>query len=162
MDRRISEKKAKYRNQIAVGRCFLLALAAMTLVNQLLLMLGLDYHFLVSAAVPYYLNWVCVKMGLSGLLPALAAVASLALDGLYCACWALSRRRRIWLTAALGAYALDTLLLIVFTFTMLENPSSTLLEILTHVGGLGLLAVADRAAGDLSRMRRSARRGSGV
>lgn len=162
MDRRLSARKAKARHQVAAGRFCLLIVVAFSLVNQLFLALGVEYHFLISAALPYYLNWTCSRMGLQGAVPILAAVVTVALYGAYIACWALSRRRRVWLTAALGLYGLDTLLLVIFTFTMLENPASCIFEILTHCVCVGVLAMAVRSAGELSRIRQSVRLRCGV
>lgn len=156
MDRRTSSNKAKYRHQVAAGRYALLAVAGFTLVN-LLLMFKANYHFLLSAAVPYYVNWLCAKMELAGIWPVLAGLLAVALEGFFCVCWVQSYRRRIYLTAALAGYALDTLLLMIFAFTLVENPASCILEILTHIGVLGLLAVAEQAAGVLHRMRRRPR-----
>lgn len=157
MNQRLSERKARARHYVAWGRFCLLALVAISLVNQLLLALGVEYHFLISAAVPYYLNWVCKKMTLGGVVSALALVAAIGICAAYGAFWVLSRRQKIWLTAALGVYALDTLLLIIFTFTMLDNPGSCVLEILTHCGCLGLLAMAVHSAAELSRIRQAER-----
>ena len=58
------------------------------------------------------------------------------------------------LMAALGLYAVDTVLLIIFSLTLLNNPASCLLEILTHGAGLALLWWAVRAASQLSRIPR--------
>ena len=157
MERRINPNKAKFRRQVAAGRYALLAVTGLTLVNLLLLICRADYHFLISGAVPYYVNWLCQKLDASGVWSVLAATLSVGLTVFYAACWAMSRRRRIFLTAALGAFGLDTLLLMIFAFTLVENPASCVLEILTHLAVLGLLALADQAAGALQRMRQRAR-----
>ena len=157
MDRRTNSNKAKFRHQLAAGRYTLLALTGLTLVNLLLLICRAHYHFLLSAAVPYYVNWICVQLKAAGIWRVLAVVLAIGLTAFYGICWFLSHRRRIYLTAALGMYALDTLLLLIFTFTLVENPASCVLEILTHAAVLGMLAVAEQAAGAMQRMRRRPR-----
>lgn len=154
MNRVPSGKKlrARLRHAYARGRLALLAMVAVTLVNQLLLGLGVEYHFLLSAAAPYYLNWTCREMGVTNGICAGAAVLTAVLYGAYVVCWLLSGRHRGWLTAALGLYAVDTLLLIFFALTLLENAASCILEIITHGGVLVLLMNADRAAARLSRL----------
>jgi peptidoglycan/LPS O-acetylase OafA/YrhL len=84
-------------------------------------------------------------------------VLTVLLYGAYIACWLQSAQRKEWLVAALGLYGLDTLLLIIFCLTLLENPASCLLEILTHSVGIALLVIAVRAAEQLSRMPRQRR-----
>lgn len=157
MNRRVSPNRAKYRHQLAAGRLVLLALAVLTLINQLLLLCRVEYHFLLSAAVPYYVNWLWFELEAGGFWAVVNVLLTLCLDGFYCICWFLSGRRRICISAALAAYGLDTLLLVIFTFTMLDNPVSCLLEILTHVGVLYLLLTADQAAAALQRMQQRSR-----
>ena len=147
--------RLRLRQQIGWGRGALLVILAVTLLNQLLLMLGVEYHFLFSAAVPYYLNWLARELGANGnvgLFSALAVVLTIAVYAAYIACWLMSAQRKEWIIAALGLYGLDTLLLVIFALTLLENPASCLLEILTHGVGIALLVVAVRAAEQLSRM----------
>ena len=149
--------RLRLRQQIGWGRNGLLVILAITLINQLMLMLHVEYHFLFSAAVPYYLNWLVRELGAAGAFPALATVLTLALYAAYIACWLMSSQRKEWLLASLGLYGLDTLLLIIFALTLLENPASCLLEILTHGVGIALLVFAVRAAEQLSRMPRQRR-----
>lgn len=158
MERRINPNRAKFRNQAAAGRYVLLAVAGLTLVNLLLLLFRAEYHFLISAAVPYYVNWLCVKLGAHWFWRLLAVLLAAVVLGFYCACWYLSHRGRIFLTAALGAYALDTVLLVIFALTLVENFASCILEILTHGAVLYLLVTADAAVAALGRMRRRGQR----
>lgn len=157
MERKINPNKAKFRHQLSAGRYTLLAVTGLTLINLILLICKADYHFLLSGAVPYYVNWLCAKTNASGFWTTLAAIFAVGLTIFYGACWTMSCRRRIYLTAALGCYALDTLLLVIFAFTLVENPASCILEILTHLAALALLVTADQAAGALQRMRRRPR-----
>jgi hypothetical protein len=153
-------QRLRLRQQIGWGRTALLVIMGVTLLNQILLMLRVDYHFLFSAAVPYYLNWLVQELGAQsdvGAFGALAVVLTVLLYGAYIVCWLQSAQRKEWLMASLGLYGLDTLLLIIFCLTLLENPASCLLEILTHGVGLALLVVAVRAAEQLSRLPRQRR-----
>lgn len=161
--RRIPAEKRlrlRLRQQVGWGRTALLVILAVTLLNQILLMLRVDYHFLFSAAVPYYLHWLVQELGANtdvGLFRVVATVLTVLLYGAYIACWLQSVQQKEWLVAALGLYGLDTLLLIIFCLTLLENPASCLLEILTHGVGIALLVIAVRAAEQLSRMPRQRR-----
>ena len=145
-------QRLRLRQQIGWGRTALLVIMGVTLLNQILLMLRVDYHFLFSAAVPYYLNWLVQELGAQsdvGAFEALAVVLTVLLYGAYVVCWLQSAQRKEWLVASLGLYGLDTLLLIIFCLTLLEN--------LTHGVGLALLVVAVRAAEQLSRLPRQRR-----
>jgi hypothetical protein len=152
--------RQRLRRQIGWGRTALLVILGVTLLNQFLLMFHVDYHFLFSAAVPYYLNWLVQELRATsdvGAFGALAVVLTVLLYGAYIVCWLQSSHRKEWLVASLGLYGLDTLLLIIFCLTLLENPASCLLEILTHSVGIVLLVLAVRAAEQLSRMPRQRR-----
>ena len=152
--------RLRLRRQIGWGRTGLLVILAVTLLNQVFLMFHVDYHFLFSAAVPYYLNWLVQELGAHGdvgLFKFMATVLTILLYGAYIACWLQSAQRKEWLVAALGLYGLDTVLLMIFCLTLLENPASCLLEILTHGVGIALLVMAVRAAEQLSRLPRQRR-----
>lgn len=161
--RRVSDGKRLRREligKINLGRWALLAIVAVTLLNQLLLAIGVDYHFLFSAALPYYLNWLDLNLGAYaaiGVYRAFAILLTIALYAGYFACWLLSSQRKEWMTASLVLYAMDTALLIVFALTLLENPASCLLEVLTHCVGLYALYLAVRAFERLDRLPRSRR-----
>lgn len=158
MEQKRTDRRKALRQQVICGRLALVAVVGLSLINQLLLLLGVNYHFWISAAVPYYLNWFCGQMGAGAFWRVAAGFAGVAVLVAYAACLVLSQRKREWMTLCLGLYGLDTLLLAIFSFTLLRNPASCLLEIGVHIGCLVLLALADRAAGQLSRMRRSPRR----
>lgn len=157
MESRRELSKVKYRHQIAAGRVILLTVTALTLVNMILLLCRVEYHFWLSAAVPYYVNWLCVKLGASGFWSVMAALLAIGLTGVFAYCWLHSHQRRIFLSAAMFAYGVDTLLLAIFTFTLLDNPASCYFEIVTHLGVLYLLLTADQAAAALQRMRQRTR-----
>ena len=152
--------RVRLRQQVNWGRNALLVILAVTLLNQFLLMIGLNYHFLFSSAVPYYLNWLGKELaahGAVGALKGIAVVLTMLMYVAYIACWLLSAQRREWMLAALGLYGIDTLLLVIFSLTLLKNPASCLFEILTHLVGLWLLYVAVGAANRLSKLPRKPR-----
>lgn len=151
-------RRAALRRQVTCGRLALLALVGLSLINQLLLIFGVNYHFWISAAVPYYLNWFCVQVNAGTITRVLAGLGTVMIYVTYICCLVFSQRKQYWMTLCLGLYGLDTLLLAIFSFTLLSNPVSCLLEIAVHIGCLVLLVMADQAAGQLSRMRRSPRR----
>lgn len=157
---RVSADKRLRRSllqQVNNGRMGMLVLLAVTLLNQLLLLFRVNYHFLFSAAAPYYLNWAARAADAHAAVKAIFVILTLAIYIAYAACWLLSGQDRRWLTAALGLYAMDTLLLIIFCLTMLTNPASCLFEILTHGAGLLLLYNTDRCARRLSKLPRRRR-----
>lgn len=152
--------RLRLRKQVDLGRNALLVILAVTLINQLMLMIGIDYHFLFSSAVPYYLYWLGRELSAAADMTAFRVIAvmlTVMLYVAYIACWLLSVHRREWLLAALGLYGVDTLLLVIFCLTLLENPASCLFEIVTHLLGLWLLYVAVAAANRLGRMPRPKR-----
>ena len=158
LERRVSadqKRRKKLRQNIMVGRMAMLMILAVSLLNQLLLLLKVEYHFLFSASMPYYLNWLARELGGQGGVTAfkvLAVLLTVLIFAAYVACWLLSGQRREWLLAALGLYSADTLVLIIFSFALLENPASCLLEVLTHLVCLWLLYTAFQSARRLSRM----------
>ena len=158
MERTRKERRAVLRRQVTCGRLALLALIGLSLINQLLLIFGVNYHFWISAAVPYYLNWFCVLVNAGAITRVLAGAATVMIYITYIGCLVFSQKKQYWMTLCLGLYGLDTLLLAIFSFTLLSNPISCLLEIAVHIGCLVLLVMADQAAGQLNRMKRPPRR----
>lgn len=140
---------------IGLGRTMILLLLIVSLLNQLLLLLKVNYHFLFSTAVPYYLNWLAEKLGSSaGVTPlkVVAVIVTLLSFIAYAACWMLSAQRRDLLKTALFLYCADTVLLVIFAVALLNNPFSCLLEVLVHLIGIALLYDAHRSAQQLRRM----------
>lgn len=147
--------RKKLHRHIGLGRTAILLMLAVSLLNQLLLLLKVNYHFLFSTAVPYYLNWLARKLGgPAGVTPlkVIAVILTLLIFFVYVVCWILSARRRNYLKTALLLYCADTVLLVIFAFALLNNPFSCLLEILVHLIGIGVLYNAHRSAQQLRRM----------
>lgn len=149
---RTKRLRRQLQRQVIWGRIALLAIIAVTLIDQLLLWAGIDYHFFFSAAMPYYLNWTASQLS-SGAFKVVATVVTVALYAIYALCL-LRYLEPDWTMAAAGLYIADTALLIVFALVMLENPASCLLELLVHGIALVLLIPAYRAQLRLSRMKR--------
>jgi len=140
---------------IGLGRTVILLLLTVSLLNQLLLLLKVNYHFLFSTAVPYYMNWLAGKLGSSaGVTPlkVFSVILTLLTFVAYVACWMLSARRRDLLKTALLLYCADTVLLVIFAVALLNNPFSCLLEFLVHGIGVAILYDAHRSAQQLRRM----------
>ena len=147
--------------RIGLGRTAILLILVISLINQLLLLLKVNYHFLFSSAVPYYLNWLAGKLGgAAGVTPlkVFSVIVSLAIYVAYVACWILSAGRRDFLKTALWLYGADTILLVVFAFALLQNPFSCLLELLVHLIGIGVLYHAHISAQELRRLAKKGKR----
>ena len=146
---------------ISLSRAAMLVLLAVSLVNQLMLLLKINYHFLFSAAVPYYLNWMALKLGEHDgvtFLKVFALLATLVIFAVYVGCWIFSAHQRKFLKLSMVFYCADTILLVIFAFALLNNPFSCLLEILTHLVGIALLYDGYRSAEQLARMSRKRRK----
>ena len=66
-------------------------------------------------------------------------------------CWALGEKKPGWLTAALVLFSLDTVGLLVITFTLLEDPILNLVDIIFHALAVYELVMAVICAGKLKR-----------
>lgn len=149
--------RRKLMQRIGLGRTAILLILAVSLLNQLLLVLKVNYHFLFSAAVPYYFSWLAGKLGgAAGVttLKVFAVIVSLLIYVAYVGCWILSATRRDFLKTALWLYIADTVLLVGFAFAMLKNPFSCLLELLVHLIGIAVLYNAHISAQQLRKMSR--------
>lgn len=138
--------------QIQWSRNVFLVILAVTVVNLVLLLVGVDYHFLFSAAVPYYMNWMAMQMGRKAL-TALAVIVTVAVFAIGGGCWCFFHSRK-WLEGALIFYAVDTVALVVIALVLLENPWSCLLEVLMQCLGLFLIYPARKATMRLENLKR--------
>lgn len=139
--------------QVELGRLVLLVILGITFIDQILLLCGVRYHFFLSCAMPYYLNWLALELDVTAF-KAVATVVTLMIYVGLAGCWLLSGRLLEWMLAALVFYSVDTLLLAVFALTLLEKPSACLLEILTHGIGIAALYFSFRALERLTKMPR--------
>lgn len=148
--------RRQLRQRVEWGRLALLVIVGVSLINQILLLFGARFHFLPSAAMPYYLNWLARQLDMTGF-KVVATLLTPIFYVAYLACWLLSARQKEWMMAALGLYGVDTVLLVVFALALLANPASCLLEILIHGLLLVVLFFAFQAHERLSRMPRRRR-----
>lgn len=150
-----NNKRQKLLQHIGLGRTALLLMLAVSLLNQLLLLMKVNYHFLFSAAVPYYLNWLAGKLA-SGAgatpLKVFAVIVAFLSFVAYVGCWVLSAQNRELLKAAFYLYIVDTVMLVLFALALLSNPFSCLLEVLIHLIGIALLYDAYASAQQLRKL----------
>ena len=156
------EQKVRQRllQYIGLGRIVVLLVLVFSLINQLLFWCKVNYHFLLSASAPHYLNWlsrVLAGTSVAGFLKFVAFLATPIAFVAYGASWYLSARRRHIIKTALLLYSADTLFLVVFALGCIKNPLNCLLEFLVHVIGLAVLYQAHRSAQQLHRMSRKRR-----
>ena len=156
------EQKVRQRllQYIGLGRTAVLLVLFFSLINQLLFWFRVDYHFLLSASAPYYLNWLSRMLdGMSGvfLLKLFAVLVTPLSFVAYGACWFFSAQRRHVIKTALLFYGIDTLFLVVFALGCIKNPLNCLLEFLVHVIGLAVLYQAHHCAQQLHRMSKKKR-----
>ena len=152
--------RRRLQRHIGLGRTVLLFVIAVSLLNQLFLLLKVNFHFLFSASVPYYLNWLARKLGgPAGVTPlkVIAVVLTLLIYFLYVGCWLFSARRKDFLRTAFLLYCADTVLLVIFAIALLNNPFSCLLEVLAHLVVIAAFYNAQRAAQQLRRMPKKKR-----
>ncbi len=156
--RRRTPEKSKRQillQHIGLGRTAILLLLAVSLLNQLLILLEVNYHFLFSTAVPYYLNWLAGKLGgTAGATPLkiFAVIVAFLSFVAYVGCWVISAQRRELLKTALWLYCADTVMLVIFAFALLSNPFSCLLEMLVHLIGIAILYDAHCCAQQLRKL----------
>ncbi len=136
-----------WAKMVAGGRYSLLLIVIFTVVNIVLLLLDANRYFLFSASIPYYFTAFGVGMdyaysGAIGSYTTVAVIISALLIGVYLLCWVLSKKRAGWLTAALVLFSLDTVGLLVFTFTMLDSPLSNIMDIALHAWAIYELVMA--------------------
>lgn len=152
--------RRKLQLQIGLGRTVILLMLVATLLNQLLLLMNVDFHFRLSASVPHYLNWLARELaGASGvtLLKLFAILVTMLTFLAYVACWVFSAQRRDLLKIAFWLYSADTVLLVIFAFALLSNPFSCLLEMLIHLAVIAVLYFADRGAQQLRKLSKKKR-----
>lgn len=155
-----NRKRIRLRQRIVVSRMAILAITAVSLLNLLLLLVKVNYHFHLSAAIPYYMNWLGLKLSDYSDVTGFRVFASFLTVGVfvfYVVCWLFSSQRSVWLSAALVMYAMDTLLLIILSFTVIKRPGACVFEILAHMLCLWILWSGVSAGKQLRKMGRRRR-----
>lgn len=150
-------RRQKLQRSVSKGRLALLVILVVSLLNQLLLLLDVDYFFLFGASVPYYLNWLGQKLSIYHQVTwykIIAMLLSIAVFAGYVVCWLKSARGWKWMRTGLVLYCVDTLFMIVFAIAFLMNPVSCILWLMIHLVGVGILYKAFRSAQELQRRSR--------
>ena len=149
------------QNQFSGGRSSLLAVLIFTVVNLVMVLLDTGTQFLFSASVPYYLtflgkaidnNFSYGDWDVNGTFTITGLVIGVVVLVVYLLCWLLSKKRGGWLTAALVLFILDTVALLIFTVTLLEDPSANIMDFVFHGVIIWQLIMAVRANGKLKRL----------
>ncbi len=152
-----SRRRIRLRQKIVLGRWILLAITGVSLINLLFLLFKVNYHFHLSAALPYYLNWLGVKLSEYSRVvgyQVFAGILTAVLLAMYAVCWLFSAQKPEWLTAGLVLYGIDTLILIVLAFTVVKRPAACVFEILSHLLCLFFLWSAVQSGKELRKMAR--------
>lgn len=139
------------------GRSSLLLILIVTLVNMIAVVADIDFYFLFSASIPFYL----VVFGKAfdngfaegawseiGTFTVTALVIAAVILGVYLICWLLSKKHNGWLIAALVLFSIDTAALLL----MLSGDSSVLLDLAIHALAIWELAQAISCAKKLKAM----------
>ena len=142
--------------KISAGRYSLQLIILLTVVNTVFLLADSDHYFVFSASIPYFLTALGMGMdealsGGIGTFTIIAVVIGIIVMGIYVLCWALGEKKPGWLTAALVLFSLDTVGLLVITFTLLEDPILNLVDIIFHALAVYELVMAVICAGKLKR-----------
>lgn len=162
----VDKKSPEYlTQQIASGRGTLLGIIILTALNEGMLLANTGRYFLFSASIPYYLTWFgkILDNGTddgSGTIIArytiIAILVSVVILGVYLLCWFLSKKRIGWLTAATALFAVDTVLFIIFAFTVLAEPMRCLLDFLLHAVALYQMIAGVVSHGKLRKLQAAA------
>ena len=130
------------------GRQSLLLVLVFTVVNLVMVILDSGTYFLFSASLPYYLTmygkgidngFVNGAWDVTGRYTITGLVVSAVVLGLFLLCWIFSKKRSGWLVAALVLFILDTLALLVFTFTIVNDPAGNIMDFVFHAYVIGSL-----------------------
>lgn len=141
--------------QVAGGRYSLLLILIFTTINLVFLLLDADRYFLFSASIPYFMTAFGIDLdsvigGTTYTYTALAISAVILI--VYLVCWFMGKKHAGWLIAALVLFIVDTLGLVFFSFTLLENPWGSIMDYLFHGWAIVELIQAVRCAGKLKKL----------
>ena len=148
-------------SKIASGRHSLLLIMVFTVVNLVMVVLDSGTYFLFSASVPYYLT--AMSKGIdngfvdgpwteNGPVTIAALIVSAVILLLFLLCWLLSKKRTGWLVCALVLFVLDSLVLLWWTFSMINNPADNIVDIVFHAWAIWELSLAIRCGAKLKKL----------
>lgn len=148
-DRELRELyEIKYNN----SRGALLIFIIVTVINVLMLFSTDDYLLPFAATTPYLSVAVGLSVGIRSIFIAAICTSAVVLL-LYLLCWAMSKKRYGWMTAALVLCVLD-LIAVAILLWYYDNTSYGLLYIAIHVWFLGFLAMGVHYGRKLKAMAR--------
>lgn len=146
--------RGAYEVTYVKSRSNLLAVAAFTLVNVILALVGSDSYFLFSASVPYFVSIFgrafFEELG-SAVYLIIAGVISLVITGLYFLFWAMTKRHREWLDAATVCFGVDCLGLVLWT-VLFGFDASLIIDYVFHAFVMFYLISGSIAAHKLLKM----------
>lgn len=140
-----------YERQVAAGRSAVLLVLGLTVINLVMVLLGLDFYLLFSISLPYYLTVIARSLDIAAgaaLGPytwAALAVSGAVLGG-YLLCWFRSGKQQKWLKVALVLCILDTICLVLFCLFVFGDFLGSIVDILMHGWVIYEIAVSLRAA----------------
>ncbi len=143
--------------QMAGARSSLLIVLAFTLVNLVMLLVDSGRYFLFSAFVPYFLTafGMGMDMGMGydgiGTCTIITLVISAVVLGWYLLCWILCKKRPGWYIAALVAFALDTVVMLVLLFVM-GGMAESIMDLVFHAWVIVELVQAISANSKLKKL----------
>lgn len=141
--------------QVSGGRYSVLLILIFTTINLVFLLLDADRYFLFSASIPYFMTAFGIGLdsaigGTTYTFTALAISAVILI--VYLVCWFMGKKQTGWLITALVLFSMDSLGLIFFSFTLLENPLENIVDFLFHGWAIVELIQAVRCAGKLKKL----------
>lgn len=164
-----SETIKKYAVNFSRARSNLLLMLAFTAMNLILSFSGSDFFLLFSATLPaiiYHATWLFNT-------EAMGFAAAFAIVAIYCLFWYLSKKRRVFIVAALVFFAIDTIVLFVLLavgFGSIDLDPFFIIEILFPIwilyylitGSIAWLKLKNVSTSDISKIRQDAAKESGA
>ena len=147
--------------KVQAGRNTIFMVLILSVINVIMMALDQGTYFLFSASVPYYLTVFGKGMDngfVSGAWPEVgtytitALVISAVILSLYLLCGLKSKKNTGWLAVAAGLFTLDTVLLVVISLLLLEEPMLNIMDMLFHVVVVAELFIAVRDAKKLKQL----------
>ncbi len=138
------QTKSLLLRQLATSRYMILGTVIITVVNLLFLLFGTDVFMPYCAAAAYYLVWLGkgfdnafgVSWELNGIYTRTGLLFAAVILGVLLLLWWLSKKDLRWIKVSIGLLVVDTVLLLVFAFAMLENPLGCLVEVVLHIAAI--------------------------
>ena len=168
MNRSIKPVKTKevFARELKTSNMNVLAVAILSLVNILMILIQADTYFPFSAAVPVYLvmffgelcgmrseefyeanygaDWKSLEFLSEGLFWAIVAIA-VVVAAVYFVLWYLSKKKKVFSTVLMVLYAIDTVALLFFNVAIYEFTFMAIIELVFHAWVFYYLILALKA-----------------